>query len=486
MKKKAENSAPLIHFLNFSCAPEGKPPLLIADWALREGETWVVTGDNASRKEWLMESMASFPAARVVSFAKAAQLIEYERKNDDSDFVEGGVSPGRTPQDLLSAVSGGGGCPTEPQPLHGLLPPGILNRGIKYLSTGETRRVLLCEALLSRPSLIVLEDPFDGLDEAGRRAVGESLRDFTSRGGALVLFMDRLVPLPFELSGILFLRRGEVAYQGPPERFPAFAGGEQREGEPTLELPDSGGPEPSGTPGEILAELRSVTVQWSGRKVLQDLSWTLRRGENWLIRGPNGSGKTTFLEVITGDNPQVYANDVRIFGRPRGSGETIWELKERMGIVSYRLHVEYRLVGDIDLESVVLSGLHDSIGLYAPKGEEERLRSAPWLALGGFSGRETERFSDLSYGEQRALLILRAMIKHPEILILDEPCHGLDEAHRSLVLKTMQAVGASGKTSMLHVTHDRDEMLPCEGKILEFRPGETPMYRILEREENHD
>ncbi len=473
--------------MNFSCACGEEEPLIIEDWAVMRGETWVVSGDNDSRKEWVMESMASFPAARIVSFASAARLIEYERKNDDSDFVEGGVSAGRTAGDLLFPGPDAGGISREGESLfNGLLPSGLLNRGIKYLSTGETRRVLLCEALLSRPELLVLEDPFDGLDEAGQKAVCETLRTYSAQGGTLILFMDRVTGLPFTPSGLLYLRRGQVAYQGAFEGFTSHPGEGDPGEKPILDVPDSAERGHAETPGEILAELRSVTVQWSGRKVIHNLSWTLRRGENWLIRGPNGSGKTTFLELITGDNPQVYANDVRIFGRPRGSGETIWELKERMGIVSYRLHVEYRLVGDIDLEGVVLSGLHDSIGLYAPRGEEERLRAAQWLAVGGFEGRETQRFSDLSYGEQRSLLILRAMVKHPEILILDEPCHGLDDVHRALVLKTLQAVGSTGKTSMLHVTHDRDEMLPCEGKILEFRPGENPMYRILDREVEYD
>jgi len=225
--------------------------------------------------------------------------------------------------------------------------------------------------------------------------------------------------------------------------------------------------------------MRDVTVEWSDRKVLDGLSWTLRRGEHWLIRGPNGSGKTTFLELITGDNPQVYRNDVRLFGTRRGSGETIWEIKEKLGIVSYRLHTEYRALGEYSLETVLLSGLHDSIGLYQQCGEEERLLAVQWLALAGFSGKERVPFRELSYGEQRAVLIARAAIKGPAILILDEPCHGLDAAHRTRVLSLLEAIAARGTTTLLHVTHDPTEALPCERNVLELRPGEEPMYRVV-------
>jgi len=234
------------------------------------------------------------------------------------------------------------------------------------------------------------------------------------------------------------------------------------------------------TAPEILVEMRDVVVEWSDRRILDRLSWTLRRGEHWLIRGPNGSGKTTLLELITGDNPQVFRNDIRLFGKKRGSGETIWELKEKMGVVSYRLHTEYRSLGDLTLEAVVLSGLHDSIGLYQQCGEEERALAEKWLHLAGFAGRSATPFRDLSYGEQRAVLIARASIKQPPILILDEPCHGLDDTQRIRVLEVLQAIAENGTSTMLHVTHDPAEVLPCEKHILELCPGEKPMYRIIE------
>ena len=232
---------------------------------------------------------------------------------------------------------------------------------------------------------------------------------------------------------------------------------------------------------EILVQMDNVNVGWGDNCVLKNLSWELKKGEHWLVRGPNGSGKTTFLELITGDNKQVYCNDVRLFGIKRGTGESIWDIKKQLGIVSYRLHVEYRMVGGTSLENVIISGFRDSIGLYEAATDVERAAAKKWLELGGFQGRENCTFGSLSYGEQRAILILRSAVKCPKILILDEPCHGLDEQYRKKILQLMEEIAQGGTTTLLHVTHDTSEVLSCEKHILELIPNHNPMYNIIER-----
>ena len=224
--------------------------------------------------------------------------------------------------------------------------------------------------------------------------------------------------------------------------------------------------------------MHDVNVGWGDTRVLRNINWTLKKGEHWLIRGPNGSGKTTFLELITGDNQQVFCNDVRLFGCRRGSGETIWDIKHRLGIVSYRLHVEYRMVGS-SLREVIMSGFHDSIGLYEAPSDVEREAAEKWLELGGFKGRGSESFNSLSYGEQRAVLILRAAVKCPPVMILDEPCHGLDDTFREKILSLLEIIAESGTTTLLHVTHEASEVLPCEKHVLELLPGKDPMYKIV-------
>lgn len=494
-------------------------------WQIPEGTAWCVTGANGSGKSVLVSALAGrldvVPSengryanacrnsAALVSFETAAELIEAEARNDDSDFVEGGVDAGRTAREyiaeaLMSAdatrfagsANAAGPIPLERHPAVALCRIAhILDRGLKYLSTGEIRRTLLCRALATKPSLLILDEPFAGLDTESRAALSAYLSD--DFGGAratyagLIVVMDRPDDVPACVTHVLELTDRAASFCGTLADYRAA-----RPTHParTMSVPATltcaetarlveareRRANATATP-DTLIEMNDVTVAWSDRVVLDRLSWTLRAGEHWLIRGPNGSGKTTLLELITGDNPQVFRNDVRLFGRRRGSGETIWELKEKMGIVTYRLHAEYRSLGDVPLRTVLVSGLHDSIGLYEQSGEEERSLADTWLALVGFEGRGDIPFRDLSYGEQRALLIARAAIKQPPLLILDEPCHGLDSVHRARILALLQRIAELGGSTLLHVTHDETEVLPCEKRILELRPGQNPMYAILER-----
>lgn len=478
---------------------------------MKPKETWLVTGANGSGKSTLAAALAGqfeiIPhengmysnqfkdSVQLVSFETASALIEEERLRDDSDFVEGGIDHGRTPRNLLPTNT------PEDDPV--ILQCGLqsfLDRGLKYLSTGEIRRTLLAVALHDKPALLILDEPFDGLDIHSKeilvqlleKTAKDSLIDtHTTR---ILLLLDRFDHIPSGITHILELKDHCVSFCGTRQDYEKVKEAQTKTDAQDLRFSESdlnrqlleareqgtrNLPDSARTREQILIDMKNVTVEWSERKVLDNVSWTLIQGEHWLIRGPNGSGKTTFLELITGDNPQVFRNDIWIFGNKRGSGETIWEIKEKFGIVSYRLHLEYRIFGDFALENVILSGLHDSIGLYQQCGEEERDLANKWLTLTGFSGRGKTLFRDLSYGEQRAVIIARAAVKSPPILILDEPCHGLDDTNRRNILSLLEAIAESGSSTLLHVTHDPTEVLPCEKHILELCPGETPMYRIL-------
>jgi molybdate transport system ATP-binding protein len=522
----------------------------------------------------------------IVSFEAAAALLQKERYNDDSDFVEGGVAEGTTVRAFLAATlssrealqyPGGAGLEAHPA-VRDCGVAEFLDRGLKRLSTGECRRALLCRAVLSRPGLVVVVDPYEGLDTATRASlhsmleamVGEAVRrEMHVRGDAAVrsdtgvpavVIVDRLDHVPAAVNRVVAFADGAVRYAGPRDAYEArlgmqagstrhvyregfgltskvadslgddFFGGSSIAGnilaghtpadhlvtppdqdlipvgstgtwagtvaglakeepwsESGLESESESGSE-SGSESESeselapLIELRDVTVAWSGRAVLDRISWTVRPGEHWLVRGPNGSGKTTLLELITGDNPQAYCNDVRVFGQRRGGGQTIWELKSRIGIVSYRLHLEYRYLDGLALEDVILSGLYDSIGLYTTVSEGERTLARSWLELAGFAGRGGQQFGQLSFGEQRALLVARAAIKLPELLILDEPCHGLDESQRSFVLSLLAAIARCGQSTMIHVTHDLEEVQSFETKVLDLLPGQSPMWVVSGRQ----
>ena len=509
-------------------------------WKMSSKEAWLVVGANGSGKANFLNALAGDGArfvpnkdgaffsnvfensTEIISLEKAAALIEEERANDESEYVEGGVDHGRTARvfvcegilgkKIRRQTNGEFEIPEEAARLENFPEvklcgiENILDRGLKYLSTGEIRRTYLCRALLGKKRLLILSDPFAGLDAQSRKILLDffdgiatrQLKNFGEESGAfprIILSMERFNEIPESINCVLEFSKNAISFCGSRREYEEILSQRQKENSDfreknkiefkqtvqnlVAENSAENFSDEKNSAEKILVEMRGVNVGWGEHRVLRDLNWTLRRGEHWLIRGPNGSGKTTFLELITGDNMQVFCNDVKIFGARRGSGETIWDIKKRLGIVSYRLHVEYRMVGQ-NLLGVIVSGFHDSIGLYEAASDVEIAAAKKWLALGGFSGRENEQFSNLSYGEQRAILILRASVKSPEILILDEPCHGLDENFRQKILDLLETIAESGTTTLLHVTHDPSEALACEKNILEFLPNENPMYKIIE------
>lgn len=515
-----------------NCRIESNEKTIITNlsWRMNDGEAWLVIGPNGGGKSdfvnalagkmsfvpnSLAESQGNFFSAftdsvEMVSLERAAKLIEEERNNDESDYVEGGVDIGRTGRRFIAEGVLGPLKKTDELPawanemdshfavqLCGI--EKILDRGLKYMSTGEIRRTLLARALISGKKLLVLSDPFAGLDAESRKilfdffaTIVSSQQTGKSEYPHIILCMERWHEIPDSITNVVEFANKQIVFNGSKDDYVVRLAEKQTQNEVEksakkeelssnlTETIANTSPlkQESADSEELLVEMNHVNVGWGDHQVLIDLNWKLKKGEHWLVRGPNGSGKTTFLELITGDNMQVYCNDVRLFGKKRGSGESIWDIKQKLGIVSYRLHVEYRMVGGTNLRNLIISGFRDSIGLYgAPTGVEIAVADK-WLALGGFAGREREMFRDLSYGEQRAMLILRSVVKCPPILILDEPCHGLDEEYREKILHLLELIAEKGTTTMLHVTHDPTERLSCEHHVLELCPGETPMYKI--------
>lgn len=545
-----EHDGDLISIRNCAVRDSWHTVIPCVSWSMRAGEAWLVTGHNGGGKAEFIKALAGqmefHPLQNengqggcktvyrkedvaVVSLEAAARLIEEERERDESEILDR-EDAGRTGRAFLCEVLGGSDRKNAPLPpvaarlesfpqvrLCGV--ERILDRGLRYMSTGEIRRTLLCRALLSGCRLLILSDPFAGLDAQSREILleflGTMVRRQTERKSfldsaqddfpRLILCMERFTEIPGLINRVLEFSGRRVSFCGSRTEYEELLEERRRAGEERRALErrefilhlerireenavSSGGRYGSpcadndgGNESAPLIEFNKVNVGWGDNHVLKDLTWRVMAGEHWLLQGPNGSGKTTILELITGDNMQVFREDIKIFGSRRGSGETIWDIKRRLGIVSYRLHVEYRMVGGTSLTDTVISGFYDSIGLYERATDFERAVAGEWLGLAGFSGRGEQSFGSLSYGEQRAVLILRAAVKSPSVLILDEPCHGLDDDYREKILDLLDTIARTGTTTLLHVTHDPSEILDCERHVLELRPGESPMFRVTLR-----
>ena len=217
-------------------------------------------------------------------------------------------------------------------------------------------------------------------------------------------------------------------------------------------------------PGEPVIELRSVTVAHGGRTILKDINWTVRAGERWAVFGPNGSGKTTLLSLLCGDHPQAYANDVRLFGRRRGTGESIWDLKNRIGLLSPEFHLYFS--EPLNAERVAATGFFDGVADRPTSPEQNRAVQKLFdeFRITHLNGRP---FRQLSTGEQRLVLLVRALVKRPELLILDEPFQSLDGATMRHARDWLDCNLGADQT-FLFVTHFEEELPAFIGQRLEL------------------
>lgn len=204
--------------------------------------------------------------------------------------------------------------------------------------------------------------------------------------------------------------------------------------------------------------MNSVTVCYGEKVIFDKLDWTIRQNESWALLGPNGSGKTTLLGLILGDHPQVYGNNVVVFGKKRGTGESMWDIKRHIGWFSPELLLHFEQ--DASCFEVVASGFHDSIGLFERPTPRQRAAVRALLKEYDIASQADEPLYGLSAGVQRIVLLLRALVKNPRLLILDEPCHGLDRAHREFFVHAVNEVVRFQAATVVYVTHRRDEIPP--------------------------
>jgi molybdate transport system ATP-binding protein len=474
-------------------------------WEIKNGENWVILGPNGSGKSALAQAIRGdvpYVRGKLIRHDRSAQgsrigyvsfelqeelLVREERREEARSFS--GRGHGLTAGELLRENDGDPVALKRVADALDLHP--LLNQGFRTLSNGEIRKLLIARALLPSPKLLILDDPFAGLDTGNRRSLSAAVVRLMEEGTQIILVAQRPEEVMPGISHVLVIQDGRVAQAGKREEVltPAWIGLLQGKGNsaPALQPPPRNTGKTPRPPGEPLVEMRDIQVAYGDTVVLDGLNWTVRHGENWAVIGPNGSGKSTLLSLITGDNLQVYANEVYLFGKRRGDGESIWTIRQRIGLVSPELQLRYRKPGSV--REVVLSGFFDSIGLYRRPDKEQEDLAEGWLNTLGMKENADRPFSRLSYGEKRLALIVRAMVKSPEILILDEPCQGLDGANRERVLSLMEAIGEGAETGLIYVTHHEEEMIPCIQHILrlEKRPRDfTGVEPDSERPESED
>ncbi|WP_409306283.1 molybdate ABC transporter ATP-binding protein ModF [Pectobacterium sp. B1J-3] len=468
--------------------------LRLDDLAVTQEQCWAFVGANGSGKSSLARALSgdlpilsgertcNFHQIVRLSFEQLQKLVSEEWQRNNTDMLSDGEDDtGRTTADVIQDnVKDQFRCQLLAEQF-GI--EHLLTRRFKYLSTGETRKTMLCQALMPHPDLLILDEPFDGLDVASRQQLAEQLSQLADDGCTLVLILNRFDDIPSFISHVGILADCTLTRIGEREKIfsdaliAQLAYSEKLTGTsiPEPEDPLRHTKLPTNRP---LITLRNGIVQYNDRPILHGLNWEVLSGQHWQIVGPNGAGKSTLLSLITGDHPQGYSNDLTLFGRRRGSGETIWDIKRHIGYVSSSLHLDYRV--SVSVRNVILSGFFDSIGIYQAISDRQRQLTDQWLALLGLDGAIADSpFQSLSWGQQRLALVARALVKHPALLILDEPLQGLDPLNRQLVLRWLDILIGEGDTQLLFVSHHAEDAPKCITHRLTFlAEGDIYRYQI--------
>ena len=312
----------------------------------------------------------------------------------------------------------------------------LLDKYIILLSSGELRKYKLAASLFTNPKVLIMENPFIGLDAQTRDQLKTLLGMLANEQGLqIILVLAKTDEIPEFITHIVEVKDMKVLPKYSVE----------------CRTPDS--------PLKEVIRFNHVTIRYGERTILKDLDWTVMQGEHWSLSGQNGSGKSTLLSLVCADNPQSYACDISLFGHKRGSGESIWDIKKHIGYVSPEMHRSYRQ--NIPAIEIVASGLKDTVGLYTRPTEQEKEQCRKWLNIMGISHLENRRFMEMSSGEQRLLLLARAFVKEPDLLILDEPLHGLDDQNRQMVKNLVDSYCENPMVTLIYVTHYQEELPQC-------------------------
>lgn len=338
------------------------------------------------------------------------------------------------------------------------------NSSLGSMSSGQQRKALLEYQIAQKPEYLVLDDIYSNVDKETQHYFTTMLGEMSDATLIIQIFFRKRDMLPCIGTVYMVDQNNKIVEVEDAETF--------RKSEPKKEmnlhrfkLPEQF--DENHNDINPLIQLNSVSVRYGEKPVLDNVCWTVQKGEFWQLMGPNGSGKSTLLSIITGDNPKGYGQDMILFGKKKGSGETIWDIKRQIGYFAPSMILQFTRVDTV--ENMIISGLLDSVGLYTTPSDMQKDIAKKWLEMLG-AAYQNKNFQSLSIGQQRMVMVARAMVKHPPLLILDEPTIELDDENSRLFIEMVNAIAAEKKIAILYVSH-RDEPDLHPDKIFELVPG---------------
>ena len=479
-----ENALPRIPGSNFN-AP--------INWQMQNGEIWAIAGKNGSGKSLLAElitgqyglnqgeinylfldelqqaspdkTLHAWEFIKLVSFNSTYSIVDFRPMYYQQRFNSTEAEDSPFVRDLLTGD--GTKNPVSEEIIETLHIAKLLDRKLIQLSSGELRKLLIAKIMTTNPRMLIFDNPFIGLDAPSRDQLNELFVRMNRQGIQLLFLVPSAVDLPDCTEKVLVMDQCQVAtLTSATEYRIAHQCESATKTEINIDWTKFPVSEEQPEACREVVKMEEIEISYGKQIVRQGVNWTIKKGEKWALLGPNGSGKSTLLSYIFADNPQAYSKQLSLFDRRRGTGESIWEIKARIGFTSSEMHLYYR--ENVPCLSVVASGFFDSVGLYRKCSDQQLETAAHMLDKLGCIHLKDTPFLKISSGEQRLVLFARSLVKNPELLILDEPFHGLDASRKRLCRKVVESFCAQPDKSLIYVTHRREEIPDCVNNYMEL------------------
>ncbi len=462
------------------------------NFTVNKGENWALIGESGSGKSALLQTIAgnlsitngevsyNFPKGiEGESYRKQIGLVEprhhFRNLSNTTDFYYQQRFNSFDSEDALTVEQYLSTIPhadkvywTYDKTITTLNLKYLLKKQLIKLSNGETKRLMIAAALLKNPQLLLLDNPLTGLDVQTRQEFDHIIKEITASGTTIVMATSPY-EVPDAITHIALLKNGAISQTLTKDKYSPELMINKEDDQIDKEELRSLLTDQAITPYQQIINMRNVHVQYGDVVILDKINWDVKAGDRWALLGHNGAGKSTLLSLINGDNPQAYANDITLFDKKRGTGESIWDIKSKIGFVSPELHQYFPT--DNSCLQVIESGYYDTLGLFRKSSPAKAETGLRWMKALEIDKYAHTLLKNIPASAQRLCLLARALIKNPDLLIFDEPCQGMDTHQQQHFKNLVDTICSMSKVTLIYVTHYQHEIPDSVNQVLKLEKG---------------